>query len=290
MPEILMVKDLTKIFNRRIVAVDNLTLHVRRGEIFAFLGPNGAGKSTSLKMFCGLAKPSSGQVTLSGISLKENREKYLSGLGLVSQHFNVDTDLSAKENMLVHGFLHRQRGEMLKERVSSLLAFAGLSEYEDVPTGNFSGGMKRKLQIVRAILHKPEMIFLDEPTVGLDAHSRERIWGLLKGLNSEDKTIFFSTHYIEEAENYADRVGIIHKGKLIRVDTPKALIEEIGPWCRETFANGLIKRSHFLTREKAEREGNGEGEKEGKGYQKLVVRRTQLEDVFIHLTGEEALL
>jgi ABC-2 type transport system ATP-binding protein len=276
------IRDLTKIFEKQIIAVDELNLTIRRGELFAFLGPNGAGKTTTLKMICGLCLPTRGTVEIGGVTLDRGRKEYLSRVGLVSQHFNIDLDLSAYENMAVHAYLHRMRGKTVRDKITSLLNFAGLSDQRNMVVRSFSGGMKRKLQIVRALLHDPDIIFLDEPTAGLDAHAREKIWNVIKSLASGGKTIFFSTHYIEEAENYAERVGIIHKGKLIRLEKPRELIEDLGPWCRETFTGGKTLRSYYSLKEEAESAGREE-------YRKLTIRRTHLEDVFMHITGEEEL-
>jgi ABC-2 type transport system ATP-binding protein len=276
------IRNLTKDFDKRITAVDCLNLTIPRGELFAFLGPNGAGKTTTLKMICGLCLPSAGTVEIGGVTLVGSRKEYLTRLGLVSQHFNIDLDLSAYENMAIHAYLHRMKGRTARAKIDSLLNFAELSASRDRVVRTFSGGMKRKLQIVRALLHGPDIIFLDEPTAGLDAHARVKIWNLIKSLAAGGKTIFFSTHYIEEAENYADRVGIIHRGKLIRLDKPENLIEDLGPWCRETFLDGQTLRSYYPLRENAESDAGVE-------YRKLTIRRTGLEDVFIHLTGEGGL-
>ncbi len=277
---ILRIKNLTKIFERRIIAVDNLDLTVPKGELFAFLGPNGAGKTTTVKMICGLCVPSAGSVELDGVTLHGHRKKYLSKLGLVSQHFNIDVDLSARENMMVHAYLHGMKSGDVRKNIDSLMDFAGLYDDRHRIVRSFSGGMKRKLQIVRALLHDPDIIFLDEPTAGLDAHSREKIWNLLQSLSTRGKTIFFSTHYIEEAENYADRVGIIHQGRLIRLDGPEKLINDLGPWCREEFINGKTLRSYYHRKENAQADGDA-------NYKKLTIRPTHLEDVFIRTTGGE---
>jgi ABC-2 type transport system ATP-binding protein len=306
MDEILTLRRLTKVYDEALTAVDGIDLAIRRKEMFGFLGPNGAGKTTTLNMVCGLARPTAGTVELDGMSLLTEREEYLGKIGLISQHFNIDPDLTAYENMLIHAYLYRLRGRETRGRIDRLLRYAGLQEYRDKIVRTFSGGMKRKLQIVRAILHRPEILFLDEPTAGLDAHARERIWNLIKDLNGEGMTVFFSTHYIEEAEQYAHRVGIIHKGAILRLDEPRSLIDEIGPWCRETFTGGLTERRYFSARNEAERGGEEKGSgpagpsasrdptaKHGtagvREYSTLIIRETQLEDVFIHLTGEESL-
>lgn len=283
MPELIRLERLTKIFHKSFTAVDSLDLSIPKGEIFALLGPNGAGKTTTLRMISGLCMPTSGSVQIGGIGLKDHRMDYLRRIGVVSQEFNVDTELSGEENMLVHAYLHGYRRGGKNRRIDELFRFAGLGEERKKTVDTYSGGMKRKLQILRALLHDPDVLFLDEPTVGLDAHSREKIWNFIKKLNERSKTVFFTTHYIEEAENNADRVGIIHRGKLIRLGEAKKMIAEIGVWCRETFVNNVTIRSYHQSREEAEQCTED-------GYQRFTVRRTHLEDVFIRLTGEEELL
>jgi ABC-2 type transport system ATP-binding protein len=278
MEPLLSVTDLQKTFPKGVEAVRGVSFSVSRGEVFAFLGPNGAGKSTTVRMICGLCRPTAGMVRVDGLDPRTRRNEYMRRIGLVSQHFNVDDDLTAFENMDVHAKLHGQSGSAVKKRILELLRFAELYDHRDRVARTLSGGMKRKLQIVRSMVHEPEMLFLDEPTAGLDPMSRERIWNLIHQLNVEGKTIFFTTHYIEEAEHYAERVAIIHFGRIIKTGSPQALIQELGPWCRESFFEGQTKREHFRSREEAEAV-------EANGYSRLTIRPTQLEDVFIRLSG-----
>jgi ABC-2 type transport system ATP-binding protein len=279
MSALLEATDLRKTYPRGAEAVRGVSLSVPRGEVFAFLGPNGAGKSTTLRMICGLCRPTSGSSEIDSLDLERNRNAYMRRLGLVSQHFNVDDDLTVYENMIVHAGLHGLRGSEVKARVLKLLSFAELADCRDRMTGALSGGMKRKLQIVRSLVHEPEILFLDEPTAGLDPLSRERIWNLLLELNASGMTIFFSTHYIDEAERYAQRVSIMHRGRIIKTGSPCRLIEEAGSWCRESFGAGRTHREHFSSREEAEVGAPLDG------YSMLTIRRTQLEDVFIKLSG-----
>jgi ABC-2 type transport system ATP-binding protein len=280
-------RNLRKTFPPDVEAVRDVSLSIGKGEIFAFLGPNGAGKTTTLRMVCGLCRPTGGTVSLEGLGPHRARGAYMRRIALVSQHFNVDDDLTVYENMLVHAALYDLRSP--RSRIMELLEVAELADLADRVALSLSGGMKRRLQIVRSLVHEPAMLFLDEPTVGLDPMSRERIWDLIHRLNEKGMTVFFTTHYIDEAERYAGRVSIIHRGRIIETDSPAALIERLGPWCRETYADGTTRREHFATKEAAESWAAGptSGPASGAdGFQRLVIRRSSLEDVFIRLTGD----
>lgn len=272
---IISLKGVNKIYPGGTHAVKDLDLEISKGEIFAFLGTNGAGKTTTLRMLSGLCRPSSGQIVIAGKSINEDRKNRMMKIGMVSQHFNIEPDLTGYENLKIHAYLYGITGKKLRESCERMLEFAGLSEKRDVIARRYSGGMKRRLQIVRALLHEPEILLLDEPTTGLDPAGRERIWDLIKGLSREGKTVFFSTHYMEEAEHYARRVGVIDEGRLITLDSPAALIEAKGGWCRESFSEGRTVREYFRSRGEAAAL-SGEGE--------LVIRATQLKDIFIELT------
>lgn len=278
MSVMLSIVDLRKTFRQGVEAVRGVSFSVGAGEVFAFLGPNGAGKSTTVRMICGLCRPTGGTVITDGLELDEKRTEYMRRIGLVSQHFNVDDDLTALENMDIHAKLHGLRGAGVRSRILELLEISDLTDDRDRVVRTFSGGMKRKLQIVRSMVHEPTVLILDEPTAGLDPVSRERIWNLIHRLNAEGKTVFFTTHYIEEAEHYAEQVSFIHRGALIKTGTPTELIDELGPWCRESFSAGETHREHFESRAEAEAVC-------GDGYNRLTIRPTQLEDVFIHISG-----
>jgi len=278
MSTILSVTDLRKTFTGGVEAVRGVSLSIEAGAIFAFLGPNGAGKSTTIRMICGLCRPTGGSIAIDGRDSGRDHAAFMRSIGLVSQHFNVDDELTAYENMRIHAQLCGMGGRRSAARIRELLDFAGLGECRDRPAGKLSGGMRRRLQIVRALVHEPRILFLDEPTAGLDPMSRERIWNLIRELNASGMTVFFTTHYIDEAEHYAERVAIMHNGRIITDGSPVALIEGIGPWCREAFKDGMTTRTHFRGREEAETAT-------GDGYTRLTIRRTQLEDVFIMMSG-----
>jgi len=275
MSEILLeLKGLNKIYPGGTHAVIDLDFHLDKGSICAILGPNGAGKSTSIGMICGLVRASSGSISFAGS--KPDRSQ----IGVVSQHSNLELDLSALDNMKIHALLYGMKSPEYAERTESLLKLAGLHEKRHREVRSFSGGMKRKLQIVRALLHNPELIILDEPTVGLDPAARESIWDMILQLNRSGRTILFSTHYMEEAQRYARRVAILHRGVIIRDDNPEELIRDLGGWCRVTYGEESKVTTFHQTREEALRE-------KVEDSLQLVVRQTTLEDLFIHLTGKE---
>lgn len=220
------VKNISKKF-KNFCAVDNISFEVKKGEIFAFLGPNGAGKSTTIKMLTTLLRPSSGEIVLDGIDpvKKPNEARY--SFGIVFQDPSLDDDLTAWENINFHGVLYGVTKKDRQERGERLLKLVDLWERRKTLVKKFSGGMKRRLEIARGLLHHPRILFLDEPTLGLDAQTRNLMWSYLKELNKNEKTtIFFSTHYLDEAERIADRIAIIDKGKIIIMGTVEELKEQ----------------------------------------------------------------
>ncbi|NPV52712.1 MAG: ATP-binding cassette domain-containing protein [Firmicutes bacterium] len=262
-----------------IVAVDGVDLVVKKGEIFGFLGPNGAGKTTTIRMLTTLTKPTSGYALVNGYDVVKEAVKAKMGIGVVPQYINLDGDLSAEENLELCGLLYRMGREDRRKRASELLTFAGLAERARYPVKTFSGGMKRRLMIVCALMHRPQILFLDEPTVGLDPQSRRSIWDLIRRINSDGGTIFLTTHYIEEAEHLCHRVGIIDNGRLIVLDTPQKMLTEAGNWVVEIYRNGETERAFFETREEAAHFAAG-------FQQDALIRSANLEDVFIRLTGK----
>jgi ABC-2 type transport system ATP-binding protein len=212
---------------------------------------------------------------------------YRNSIGIVSQHTNLELDLTAFQNLKVHGLLYGMKGSGFRKKADELLFLAGLEEQRHTIVRTFSGGIKRRLQIVRALLHDPELLILDEPTVGLDPSSRESIWDIIIDLNISGKTILFSTHYMEEAQNHAKRVSIIHQGRIIADGTAESLIEEHGKWCRIMQRGKEKKTDFFPSREEAlDRVKENRGDKDN-GDSQMTIRRTSLEDVFITLTGKE---
>jgi len=220
---IIQVKNLTKRFNR-FVAVDNISLNVKKGEIFAFLGPNGAGKTTTIKMLTTLLSPTGGEIKINGFNPVTQQNDVRCSFGIVFQDQSLDDELTARENMEYHGVLYKVPNPLRSERIKELLEMVELWERRNDLVKKFSGGMKRRLEIARGLLHHPKIFFLDEPTLGLDPQTRNKIWEYLKNLNQKEQiTIFFTTQYIEEAEKVSQKVAIIDHGKIITNGTPAQL-------------------------------------------------------------------
>jgi len=220
---IITVENLTKKF-KDFYAVNNISFQVKKGEIFAFLGPNGAGKTTTIKMLTTLLKPTSGQMQLNGYNPIVEQDKARRSFGIVFQDPSLDDELTAYENLEFHGVLYKVPAEIRKTRIAELLEIVELSERRNDLVKTFSGGMKRRLEIARGLLHHPRVFFLDEPTLGLDPQTRKHIWDYILTLNKKEGiTIFFTTHYIEEAEKMAQKVAIIDQGKIVAQGTPLEL-------------------------------------------------------------------
>jgi ABC-2 type transport system ATP-binding protein len=209
-------------------AVRGIDLDVARGEVFGFLGPNGAGKSTTIKILCTLASPTAGTASVAGHDVVSARDEVRSQIGLVFQETTLDDYLSAYRNLLFHGELYDVPAKELPRRIEETMRMVGLWERKDSPVGTFSGGMKRRLEIARGLVHAPKVLFLDEPTIGLDPQTRASIWGYIRDLKREhDLTIFLTTHYMDEAEN-CDRIAIMDAGKIACVDAPAKLKASVG--------------------------------------------------------------
>jgi ABC-2 type transport system ATP-binding protein len=219
-------KDIKKSFGKT-VAVDGISFEIKPHEIFGLLGPNGAGKTTTVNMAVGLVKPDSGAVELSDFGSPKN-PKVRAKIGVAPQTLSLYEDLSAKENLECFGKVYGLNGKRLQERVTWALDFVGLSERKNDLVKKFSGGMKRRLNLAVALVHNPEYLILDEPTVGVDPQSRNSIFENIKQLKKEGCTIIYTTHYMEEAERLCDRVGIMDHGKLLALDTVDALIKKHG--------------------------------------------------------------
>lgn len=226
--DMITVRNLTKRF-RNGTAVDDISFSVGKGEIFAFLGPNGAGKSTTIKILTTLLHPTSGTVVLNGHDVSRDPDAVRRSFGIVFQDPSLDDELTAFENMDLHGALYGMPKRDRRERIGELLAFVELSDRRDDFVKEFSGGMKRRLEIARGLLHHPEVIFLDEPTLGLDPQTRNHMWAYLRDLNArEGTTVFFTTHYLDEAERIAGRIAIIDHGKIVTSGTSAELTEGAG--------------------------------------------------------------
>ena len=220
---IIEVKNLTKKFGD-ITAVDNISFSVEKGEIFAFLGPNGAGKSTTIKILTTLLNPTAGEISLNSFDVAKNPDAVRHSFGIVFQDPSLDDELTAWENMEFHGVLYNVEKNLRRERIEKLMRFVELWDRKDSFVKSFSGGMKRRLEIARGLLHHPKVIFLDEPTLGLDPQTRNHMWNYLKELNkTEGTTVFFTTHYMEEADKVAQRIAVIDHGTIIASGTSEEL-------------------------------------------------------------------
>lgn len=217
------IKDLKKTFDM-VEAVKGISLEVKSGTIFALLGPNGAGKSTTIKMMTTLLRPTSGSVTLGGYDVVHEQDATRRTFGIVFQDPSLDTELTAIENMRLHAALYGIKPKDYRPRIEQLLTMMDLWERRDSPVKTFSGGMKRRLEIARGLLHNPRILFLDEPTLGLDTQTRNLLWNYVRKLaRTESMTIFFTTHYLEEAEDVADRIAIVDHGEIVARGTAAEL-------------------------------------------------------------------
>jgi ABC-2 type transport system ATP-binding protein len=224
----ILVENLVKVFNS-LRAVDGISFEVKEGELFGLLGPNGAGKTTTLNMLATLVKPTSGNAFVSGFDVLKEREKVRKSIGMVFQEPALDNYLTGRENLEFHGMMYGLKRKEAKERVKEALKIVELEEFADKLVQTYSGGMKRRLEIARALVHQPKVLFLDEPTLGLDAQTRRRIWEYIKKLNKEKEVaIILTTHYMEEADFLAQRVAIIDYGKIVALDTPENLKNLLG--------------------------------------------------------------
>jgi len=221
-------QNLVKTFGS-FTAVKDVSFEVATGEIFAFLGPNGAGKTTTIKMLTTLLRPTSGSIELDGLDPQRHQNEARRRFGIVFQDPSLDGDLTAWENMEVHGVLYHVPHKVRRPRIEELLKLFELWERKDDQVKKFSGGMKRRLEIARGFLHTPKILFLDEPTLGLDPQSRNQLWSHVKRVNETEKvTVFLTTHYMDEADRVAHRIGVIDHGKLVAQGTPKQIKEQTG--------------------------------------------------------------
>jgi ABC-2 type transport system ATP-binding protein len=217
------IKNLTKKFDK-IRAVDNVSLNIQEGEVFGLLGQNGAGKTTIIHMLATLLKPTSGTAQINGYDIIKNASKVRKNIGIVFQAPSSDDMLTGFENLKIHSYLYSVPSDLRIKRINELLKLVGLYERKDDIVKKYSGGMRRRLEIARGLIHKPKVMFLDEPTLGLDPNSRKSMWNYIQKLVKEEKiTIILTTHYMEEADTLCDRIGFINKGKIIAIDTPQQL-------------------------------------------------------------------
>lgn len=263
----------------RVLALDGVSFTISKGEIFGLLGPNGAGKSTLIRILTGLTRADSGSASIGSLDVAQQAFRIKSLIGVVPQENNLDRELTVEENLRIYGKLYRV--DNLQKRIGKVLGDVELQDSCDTIVNGLSGGMKRRLMIARALLSDPAVLFLDEPSVGLDPQIRRQMWLIVRKIAREGRTVLLTTHYIEEAELLCNRVGILRKGQLMAFDTPTALMGMVSSYAVEEIdSDGNLIRHAANSREEA-REIVGGLENGG------TVRKTNLEDVFITLTGEK---
>ena len=283
MEEMIVTEKLTKRYGA-ITAIEDLDLKVHAGEIYGFLGPNGAGKTTTIRVLTTLTKPTSGHALVSGFDVVKEADKVKKVIGVVQQHVSLDRDLTVKENMEFRARLHHLGSSERKKRIDELLDYVGLTEEADRVVDALSGGMKKRAMIVSSLMHRPKVLFLDEPTVGLDAQTRRRLWDLIRRLHLDGTTIFLTTHYIEEAEALCQRVGIIDQGRLIDLGKPLELRQRLGLVTVETLVNNKETHYQYFADRAAATSYVQNLPPEAKT---VIIRESNLEDVFVELTGRK---
>jgi ABC-2 type transport system ATP-binding protein len=301
------LEKLTKKFNG-VTAVDQISFTVETGELFGLLGPNGAGKTTTINMLSTLLHPTSGKGEVSGFDIVKDRDRVRRSIGIVFQELALDTRLTGRENLEFHALMYGMGKEQRRARIADVLSLVELKEKEKVLVENYSGGMKRRLEIARGLIHQPKVLFLDEPTLGLDAQTRRHIWDYIKKLNKgAGVTIILTSHYMEEADYLCDRVAIVDYGKIVALDSPARLKdvlggdmvsietegesddlkEELGKlgWIKTIAEHG---NCFSMTMESGERkipEIINAVQRNGVAVTCVNLRKPSLEDVFLHFTG-----
>ena len=303
---IIKTKNLTKKFNG-FTAVDSISFSVKKGEIFGFLGPNGAGKTTTIKMLTTLLNPSNGNATVADFDIIKKRNEVRQNIGIVFQEPALDTELNGEENLEYHARMYGLKKENRKTRIDEVLKLVDLEDKRKVLVKNYSGGMKRRLEIARGLMHYPTVLFLDEQTLGLDSQTRRAIWEYIKKMNKEEKTtIFLTTHYMDEADYLCDRVGIIDHGKILVIDEINSLKESVAEDLITLTCDDLEKLKEKLGKEKwinkikqhdstlnlGVKKGDEKipkiielAQKNSIIIKSISVRKPTLEDVFISYTG-----
>jgi ABC-2 type transport system ATP-binding protein len=275
------LQQVQKVYGDR-PAVNDLSFEIQAGEMFGLLGPNGAGKSTTIRMITTLTRPTAGRIQVAGYDVAQQMVQVRQRIGVVLQQTSVDGDLTVWENLEFHGRLHHIPQRERQARIDRWLDYVELGDRRESLVKTLSGGMKRRLQIARALLHEPEILFLDEPTVGLDPQTRRRLWEIIRDLNRNGMTMLLTTHYMDEVEYLCDRIGIMDAGNLIELGTLQDL--------REKHGEGLVMKQtadrwdyqFFPTLLEANRYLDAQPVKTG-----LMVRPSNLEDIFVELTGRQ---
>ncbi|MEW6161697.1 MAG: ATP-binding cassette domain-containing protein, partial [Nitrospirota bacterium] len=264
-----------------IKAVDNVSFVINKGEVFGLLGPNGAGKTTIIKMLTTLSRPDSGGCMIDGFDVIKNPFEIKRRIGVVPQENNLDRELTAYENLLIYGMLHGVRN--IKKKIREALEMVNLWDRRDSVVSNFSGGMQRRLLLSRALLTEPSVLFLDEPSIGLDPQIRRQMWDVIRKMRIDGRTVVITTHYIEEAEALCDRVGILSRGRLIALDNPQNLKATVGEYVVE-FLDGDGKLIQHICKNRDDAHETAKTVRQKSDG--VTIRRSNLEDVFIKLTGE----
>ncbi len=261
-------------------ALQGVSLRIPRGELFAFLGPNGAGKTTAIRILTGLTRLSGGKAWLGGHDIETEAIASKRTCGVVHQQLNLDGELTVEENLDLHGRLFGLSAAKRRERTDLLLDYVGLLDRRKSLVRQLSGGMKRRVMIARALVHEPRILFLDEPSVGLDAAIRRRIWALIRRIHAEGTTVFLTTHYIEEAEFLAQRVAFLDQGRIVALDSPGNLMARQGSWAVDVLQGGDLSTRYFVSQEEAKLDLAAQED----GF---TLRRVNLEDCFLALTGRK---
>ncbi|MFO7872053.1 MAG: ATP-binding cassette domain-containing protein [Candidatus Undinarchaeales archaeon] len=302
-------RNLTKKFGT-LTAVDSINIEIEKGELFGFLGPNGAGKTTTISMLSTLLEPTKGSAEIAGHDLKNEQDEIRKSIGIVFQDQSLDEELTGYENLDFHGRLYGMKKKLRKERIEEVLELVELKGKAKNQVKKYSGGMRRRLEVARGLMHHPNILFLDEPTLGLDPQTRRKLWEYIKNLNEkEDITIILTTHYMEEADFLCDRVAIIDKGKIIAKDSPSKLKEGLGGDVislkfetkdNKKFIDKLKKTKWIkklkehdghldITTKNADKRITKIIELAGKNnieIETLTINKPTLEEVFLHFTGK----
>lgn len=273
------IKNLTKRFGD-FTAVDHLDLTIGTGEFFGLLGPNGAGKTTTISMMSTVLLPTEGEIFIDGQRLDRKASAQKRKLSVITQEYSMRQDMTMDEVMEYQGRLYGMPRNVIREKSEELLEFVGLTEFRRRTVRHLSGGMKRKLMVCRALLIEPEILLLDEPTAGMDALSRRQMWNLLRQVNGQNMTIVLTTHYMEEAQALCDRVALINRGVLQKLDSPDALIDELGAYAVDETSEDGLKSSYFHDRNEAI-------DYLSKAGGQASFRVTTLEDVFVECAGRK---
>jgi ABC-2 type transport system ATP-binding protein len=300
-------EGLTKVFNHNLVAVDHINFSVKHGEIFGFLGPNGAGKTTTIHMLITVLKPTEGKASILGYDIAKQHNEVRYSIGVVPQEYTADEDLTGIENILLCADLYGIPREVSKKRAAELLELVELTKFEDKKVQTFSGGMRRRLELACGLINRPKVLFLDEPTLGLDVQTRAATWNYIKTLKKEfGMTLFMTTHYLEEADALCDRIAIIDHGKIIVVGTPTELKDSLGGDIitvaikKDVDITGLVEKIKHVKEVKKEngsymiKSENGEItapliiealRKEGHVVTRLSLTKPTLNEVYLQYTG-----